>query len=131
LDGLGRRMPWTMAAFLVGALSIVGLPPMGGVWSKWVLIQGTLETGAWILTTVLLISSLLNVAYLLVIPLRAFFASPPRPSLHETADAVHEAEGIHEAPLACLLAIGVTVTGCVALFFASNPLFALAREILP
>ena len=55
----------------LGALSIVGLPPFGGTWSKWWLVQGTLDTGAWMLTAVLLISSLLNIAYLLTIPMRA------------------------------------------------------------
>jgi NADH:ubiquinone oxidoreductase subunit 4 (subunit M) len=40
LDGLGRKMPWTMAAFFIGALSIIGLPPTAGSWSKWLLGAG-------------------------------------------------------------------------------------------
>ena len=120
LDGLGRSMPLTMLAFLIGALSIVGLPPFGGTWSKWWLVQGTLDTGAWMLTAVLLISSLLNVAYLVMIPVRAFFAAPATPS-----------EGIREAPLPSLLAIGVTATGCIALFLWADPLYRLVGEVLP
>ena len=121
LDGLGRRMPLTMLAFLIGALSIVGLPPLGGTWSKWLLVQGTLDTHMWLLTAVLLISSLLNIAYLLTIPIRGFFAKP----------AEHAGEnGIKEAPLPSLLAIGVTATGCILLFFLAEPLYQLTEEIL-
>ena len=120
LDGLGRTMPLTMLAFLIGALSIVGLPPFGGSWSKWWLVQGTLDTGAWMLTAVLLISSLLNVAYLVVIPVRGFFAAPATPS-----------NGVREAPLPSLLAIAVTAGGCIALFFWADPLYRLVGEVLP
>lgn len=119
LNGLGRRMPLTMLAFLIGALSIVGLPPFGGTWSKWLLVQGTLDTGIWFLTAVLLISSLLNVAYLVVIPVRSFFTQP--------ADS---AVGVKEAPLASLLAIGVAVTGCVLLFFWPEPIYQLLGNVL-
>ena len=72
-DGLGRRMPITFAAFTIGALSIVGLPPFAGLWSKWYLVLATIETDRLLLLGVLIVSSLLNIAYLLVIPMRAFF----------------------------------------------------------
>jgi multicomponent Na+:H+ antiporter subunit D len=119
LDGLGRSMPLTMMAFLIGALSIVGLPPFGGTWSKWWLVQGTLDTGAWMLTAVLLISSLLNIAYLVVIPVRGFFAAPAAPS-----------SGLSEAPLPSLLAIGITAAGCIVLFLWPDPLYRLVSEVL-
>ena len=76
MNGLGRSMPWTFAAFLVAALSIAGLPPAGGLWSKWYLALGALEMNQIALLVVLMISSLLNVYYLLSIPLRAFFLPP-------------------------------------------------------
>ncbi|MET0104707.1 MAG: proton-conducting transporter membrane subunit [Sedimenticola sp.] len=119
LNGLGRRMPLTMLAFLIGALSIVGLPPFGGTWSKWMLVQGTLDTGIWMLTAVLLLSSLLNVAYLVVIPVRSFFTEP-----------TDGGEGVKEAPLASLLAIGVVVTGCVLLFLWPEPIYQLMDKVL-
>jgi len=122
LDGLGRRMPLTMLAFLVGALSIVGLPPMGGTWSKWLLVQATLDAQAWVLTGVLLVSSLLNVTYLVSIPLRAFFLPPAERG---------GGAGLREAPLACLCAIAVTALGCFLLFFLPGPLFRLAGQVLP
>ena len=58
----------------MGALSIIGLPPMAGTWSKWYLLMGALEADKLIIVLVLTISTLLNVAYLLPIPIKAFFA---------------------------------------------------------
>lgn len=116
LDGLGRKMPFTFAAFTIGALSIIGLPPFGGMWSKWYLAQATLETHQLVLLGTLLLSSLLNVAYLLPISLRAFFAKGPE----------GQTEGIKEAPIFCLIAIGVTATMCVVLFFFPQYWYELA-----
>ena len=106
MHGLGRTMPVTMIAFLIGSLSIIGMPPMGGMWSKWFLVQGTLESTHYILTAILLVSSLLNVAYLLPIPIQGFFA--------DNSDRKAE---IREAPLPCLIAMGLTSAGCILLFF--------------
>ncbi|MEM7250691.1 MAG: proton-conducting transporter membrane subunit [Pseudomonadota bacterium] len=108
LRGLGHKMPITMIAFLVGSLSIVGLPLLGGMWSKWYLVLGTLEQGELVLLAVLLLSSVLNVAYLSVIPIRAFFAGEARPPIQWRID---------EAPIGCVLALIVTTIGCVALFW--------------
>lgn len=116
LDGLGRRMPLTFTAFTLGALSIIGLPPLGGMWSKWYLAQATLETGQLVLLATLLISSLLNIAYLLPIPLRAFFAKAND----------NQAAGIQEAPLLSLVAISITSIMCVALFFFPQFWYELA-----
>ncbi len=118
LDGLGRRMPLTMLAFLIGALSIVGLPPFGGTWSKWLLVQGTLDTGLWLLTATLLVSSLLNIMYLVVIPVRAFFAEPASGE-----------QGLQEAPIASLVAIGVAVLGCIILFFSPDPIYQMMEGV--
>jgi multicomponent Na+:H+ antiporter subunit D len=118
LDGLGRRMPLTMLAFLIGALSIVGLPPFGGTWSKWLLVQGTLETGMWLLTITLLVSSLLNIMYLVVIPIRGFFAKP-----------ASDEHGLQEAPIASLLAIGIAVFGCIVLFFSPDPIYRMVEGV--
>ncbi len=75
-DGLGRALPVSFAAFFVGALSIIGLPPLAGSWSKWLLILAAADTGEWIVIGVLMLSSLLNIAYLLSIVGRAFFLPP-------------------------------------------------------
>ncbi len=117
LDGLGRAMPITFVAFLIGTLSIIGLPPFGGMWSKWYLGLGTVEAGQLILLGVLMFSSLLNIAYLLPIPVRAFFSKP--------ADGEHYTE-VKEAPKSILLAMMITSTACVALFFYPDPFYQLA-----
>ena len=72
LGGLGRRMPVTMGAFVVASLCIIGLPPLGGAWSKWYLATASVDAGEWVLLGVLLVSSLLSMGYLLTVPLRAF-----------------------------------------------------------
>ena len=117
MGGLGRAMPITFGAFLIGSLSIIGLPPFGGMWSKWYLGLGTVETGQWLLLSVLLISSLLNIAYLLPIPVRGFFG--------KTKDG-SSCSQIREAPLSCLLAMVITSLACLLLFFHPDPFYQLA-----
>ena len=73
LDGQGREMPWVFAAFFVGALSIIGIPPLGGSWSKFMLMVGAADAGYITILVVLGLSSLLNVYYLLEPLSRAFF----------------------------------------------------------
>ncbi|MFK7853089.1 MAG: proton-conducting transporter membrane subunit [Granulosicoccus sp.] len=118
LDGIGRRMPITMGAFFIGAVSIIGLPPAGGVWSKLLIAGGSLDSGTIIWALVLMLSTLLNIAYLLPIPLRAFFK--PDPDLAPGETAVRQ-----EAPFACLAAIVLTATMCVLLFLYPQPLTEL------
>ena len=120
LDGLGRQMPWTMGAFFLASLSIVGLPPMGGMWSKWYLALGAIDAGYVVLVGVLMVSTLLNIAYLIPVPIRAFLGK---------ADAGGEIQ-IREAPIACLIAMGVTVVGCVALFFNPTWIVQLAHQFV-
>ena len=118
LDGLGRAMPVTFGAFLIGTLSIIGLPPFGGMWSKWYLGLGTIESGNLLLLGVLMLSSLLNIAYLMPIPIRAFFGKPAGGIAH-----TH----IKEAPKTILLAMIITSVMCIVLFFYSNHFYQLAN----
>lgn len=77
MNGVGRRMPWSMAAFTVGAFGMIGVPPVAGFISKWYLGLGALEAGqSWVII-VLAGSSLLNAAYFLPILHRAWFKEPP------------------------------------------------------
>ena len=120
LDGLGRAMPITFAAFFIGTLSIIGLPPFGGMWSKWYLALGAVETTQLLLLAVLMMSSLLNIMYLLPIPIRAFF-SKPKSGEHYTEFA--------EAPKSMLLAMIVTSGACIILFFKPEPFYTLVGFI--
>ena len=119
LRGIGRRMPLTMAAFFLASLSIIGLPPGGGTWSKWFLLMGTLDSGHWILMAVLMLSTLLNLAYLLPITVYGFL-----PAAGEDGPA-----GVREAPLPILLALTVTTLGCIGLFLFPQPLLELATAV--
>ncbi|MCA8925721.1 MAG: monovalent cation/H+ antiporter subunit D family protein [Planctomycetes bacterium] len=122
LDGLGRSMPVTMGCFAVGAMSIIGLPPLGGAWSKWYLGLATLDSAWPWLLAVLMVSSLLNVAYLMPIPIRAFFLPPP--------SGGPEPSGIQEAPLPCLIAMVITAILSLLLFFAPELALALPELAL-
>lgn len=124
LDGIGRQMPFTMAAFCIAALSIIGLPPLAGVWSKLVISQGAIEAHQLWLVAVLMISSLLNIAYLLPIPLRAFFGDAAVNTSGTTPPVV-----LQEAPLPCLIAIGITATACLVLFFQPHVVGGLTSLI--
>lgn len=79
LRGVGARMPWTMAAFTLVALGMVGVPPTAGFVSKWYLGAGALETGELWVLGVLIISSLLNAAYFFPIIYDAWFGEPAVP----------------------------------------------------
>lgn len=107
MTGLGRTMPITFMAFGVGALSIIGLPPLGGSWSKWYLMVGAADAHQQIMIAVLMISSVLNVAYLMPIIGRGFYRD----------DATNPYSGVREAPVFCWLPPAATAFGCLVLFF--------------
>jgi multicomponent Na+:H+ antiporter subunit D len=121
MDGLGRRMPFTMGAFLLGALCVIGAPPMGGLWSKWHLILGAADTGQLLMIGVFLVSTLLNIAYLIPPVVRAFLR-PPQDGY---------AGGIREAPLLCVAPLTFTALGAFALFFLAGPLRQLLSGMFP
>ena len=121
LDGIGRRMPWTMAAFAIGALSMIGLPPAAGFVSKWYMLSGAVADARWAVVAVIAVSTLLNAGYFLPIVHRAFFRAPG------ADDALHP-HG--EAPLPMVVALIVTAAGTVALFFAPDMPLALARAMV-
>ena len=137
MKGLGRKMPVTFFCFLVASLSIIGLPPLGGVWSKWYLALGAAESHQYIFIAVFMISSLLNIAYLIPVALYGFFGKEG-PGLakyddHGHRDAHHAPpshpllrhltfgrEGVAEAPVMCLAPIVLTTLGCFVLFFYAD-----------
>ncbi len=122
MRGIGRQMPVTMAAFLVGALCVIGLPPLGGLWSKWYLFLGALEADQLVFVAVLMVSSLLNIAYLLPIPVRAFFSR---------TEGEEGGSGLREAPLPCVAALVVTALGCVLMFFQAGPIYRFLAPLAP
>ena len=119
MRGLGRAMPFTFGAFLLAAISIIGLPPGGGSWSKWFLAVGTVDRGMYFLTATLMISSLLNIAYLVPIPIRAFLTPTGQ-----------EPMKLNEAPLMCVVPLCITAVGSVLLFFFANEIYNVMAPIV-
>ena len=136
MHGLGRKMPVTFFCFFVASLSIIGLPPLGGVWSKWYIALAAAETDQIIFIAVLMISSLLNIAYLMPVVLYGYFGKEKPTDTHSHGDdhSHHHAPpnhsmlkhltfgrpGIAEAPIMCLAPIVLTTIGCFALFFYAD-----------
>jgi len=125
LNGLGRTMPFVFGAFLIGALSIIGVPPMGGSWPKFFLMVGTLESELGILMGALIVSSVLNVIYLVPIAVRGFMRPPDNPE----KDA-HIAEERKLHPWVIIPPV-LTATGAFILFFFAGDMVDFVRPVLP
>jgi multicomponent Na+:H+ antiporter subunit D len=86
MHGLARQMPWTMAAFVAGGLSLVGLPLTAGFISKWYLVSALLADGYWPLAVLILVSSLLALIYIWRVVEAAYFQLPAA-SMHKVREA--------------------------------------------
>ncbi|PQA85821.1 proton-conducting transporter transmembrane domain-containing protein [Hyphococcus luteus] len=132
LRGLGRVMPFTFGAFFLGAMSIVGLPPMAGSWPKFFLMLGAADAGQLAIIAVLMISSILNVIYLLSIPVQAFYMKPAedgaKPQGAENASI--QWGNLKEAPILCLAPPMVTAAGAFLLFFFADPLYEFLTPLI-
>ena len=96
--GLGRRMPWTMAAIVIGGLSLIGVPLTVGFISKWYLVLAALESGWWPVAVLVLLGSLLAMVYVGRLVETAYFHAPPEGDLE-----------VREAPLSMLLPIWILI----------------------
>jgi multicomponent Na+:H+ antiporter subunit D len=105
-------MPFTMVAFTLATFSIIGLPPFGGSWSKWYLALGAAKSGHLVFVGVLMISTLLNIAYLVPIAIRGFYFSPASGDTR-----------VKEAPLMCVVPLCLTAVGSCLLFFFAEPIY--------
>jgi multicomponent Na+:H+ antiporter subunit D len=112
LGGIGRKMPWTMAAFAVATLSMIGVPPACGFVSKWYLVIGALERDSLVVLTILMFSSLLNAAYFVPIVVRAFFG--------EETPVDEEAAEVKEVPL---IVVPLVLTAAASIILGLFPEF--------
>lgn len=122
LDGIGRLMPWTMGAFAIGALSMIGIPPTAGFVSKWFMLSGGMAAENWVAVGVIFLSTVLNASYFLPVIYRAFWRAPPQPQ------SDHDEHG--EGPVPVVLALTITALGTLALFFFPDIPLGLAEAMM-
>ncbi|MBT8437079.1 MAG: monovalent cation/H+ antiporter subunit D family protein [Gammaproteobacteria bacterium] len=120
LAGIGRRMPWTMAAFTIGALSMIGVPPTGGFVSKWYILAGAFEADNYVAIATIIASTILNAAYFLPIVFAAWF------SREATDNNLQHGE----APLPVVIALTITAALTIGLFIFNGPVIALEAQML-
>lgn len=120
LRGIGRRMPWTMTAFTIGALSMIGVPPTGGFVSKWYILAGAFQADNYVAIATIIASTALNAAYFLPIIYMAWFTAEP-----STPGKDHG-----EAPLTMVLALTMTAALTIGLFLFNGPVLELERQLV-
>jgi multicomponent Na+:H+ antiporter subunit D len=128
LNGIGKRMPWTMAAFAIATLSMIGVPPVSGFITKWYLIIGSLERHSIAVLIVLLASSFLNAAYFIPILYRAFFKEENSEFVDQNSE-INDPHDIKENPF---LVIPLTFTALVSIILGIYPDFIvrIAKMVL-
>ena len=120
LRGIAKRMPWTMTAFTIGALSMIGVPPTGGFVSKWYILAGAFQADNYVAIAVIIASTALNAAYFLPIIFMAWFLEEDVPPATEHG----------EAPFAAVLALMITAFLTLAFFFFNGPVLTLEGQLL-
>lgn len=120
LDGIGKKMPFTMLAFTIGALSMIAVPPVAGIVSKWYLMLGAVEADLTPILLVIIVSTLLNAAYFLPVVYIAFFKDPPEGKVEKT----------EEAPPMVVLPLMLTALGVLVLFLWPTLLMDLAKRVV-
>jgi len=119
LKGIGRRMPWTMAAFTIGALSMIGVPPTGGFVSKWYILAGAFEADNYVALITIILSTALNAAYFMPVIYMAWFMEEDTPPTKEHG----------EAPFPMVLALTITAALTLLFFFFNAPALDLERQL--
>ncbi len=119
LRGIGRRMPWTMTAFTIGALSMIGVPPTAGFVSKWYILAGAFEADNYVALATIVASTALNAAYFLPIVFMAWFAR------EEPGGKEHG-----EAPFPAVLALVITAALTLAFFFFNQTAIQLEAQVV-
>jgi len=119
LRGIGRRMPWTMGAFTVGALSMIGVPPTAGFVSKWYILAGSFQADNLLAIFTIIASTALNAAYFLPIIFMAWFAQ------EEAGSKDHG-----EAPPLVVVALTATALLTLGFFFFNGPVIELESQLI-
>lgn len=120
LSGIGRRMPITMTAFTIGALSMIGVPPTGGFVSKWYILAGAYQAENYVAVLTIIASTVLNSAYLLPIIYLAWFAPEKAPPTKSHG----------EAPWPSVLALSATAVLTIGFFLFHGQAVQLSRQLV-
>lgn len=123
LSGVGHKMPWTMTAFAIASLSMIGVPPAVGFISKWYMVSGAFDRDMYLVIGVIIISTLLNAAYFLPIVYKAFFEK------EKLTTGVTISKNYGEAPLAIVIALVITAFATIALFAYPGVFMELAEGV--
>lgn len=122
MGGLARRMPLTFIALAIGAASNIGLPLFGGLWSKWFLAKGAVDAGQTVYLFVLMLSSLLALAYLAPIVVRGYFEnSSGQSDTNSNLERAHPL--LYWPPL-------LSAAGCIALFIFADDIYNFLTPIV-
>ena len=124
LRHLNKKMPFTMAAFTITALSMCGIPPACGFFSKWYLILGTIEAGQWVWAAALLCSSLINAVLFFRVIECAYFKPMEPAYAHNGGETKHEEIQRDEAPLTMLVPIVIMAAGVILLGIFSGKIIS-------
>jgi multicomponent Na+:H+ antiporter subunit D len=119
LAGIARRMPWTMTAFTIGAISMIGVPPTAGFVSKWYILAGAFQSDNYVAIFTVVLSTVLNAAYFLPIIFLAWFRPEATPAKEHG-----------EAPLPMVIALCVTAALTLGLFFFNQPVIDLESQVV-
>lgn len=129
VDGLFTKMPVTMIGFLVGAFSLIGIPPTAGFFSKWYLIQGGINSGHYGYVAALLISSLINaVLFFRIIEIAYFGKKPAEGHGHHHSDG--HGSGFSEAPFSQLLPLLVTAVLLLAIGIFNQDIVTIISDFV-
>ena len=120
LNGIGKRMPFTMAAFTIGALSMIGVPPTAGFLGKWYILSAAMEIQDYFVLFVIFVSTMLNTGYFVPIIYRAFMKDEDVPPSHEHG----------EAPWPIVVALSLTALGTLLLFLFPEVPLSLAQALV-
>lgn len=129
LNGIGRKMPWTMTAFAIGTLSMIGVPPAAGFITKWYLAVGSIEADQIPILFVLLASTVLNAAYFVPVIYKAFFHKPENPLAEAEGNYGIHHDDIQEAPKFVVVPLVLTSTMSLVIGLFPSYFMALARGV--
>ncbi len=128
MNGIGRQMPWTMTAFAIATLSMIGIPPSAGFISKWFLAVGTIEADQLAILLILFVSSILNAVYFVPIVYNAFFKPPDE--LAGDKDGHGEVHEVKEVSVFVVAPLMVTAIISVILGIFPDIFLSLVRQVI-